>query len=49
MLSSYLKKIDNLPQSLGDIIWDYYYKGEVGNQIQKTYKDCILELKNIQK
>ena len=49
MLSAYLKKkIDNLPQSLGDIIWDYYYKGEVGNQIQKTHKDCILELKNIQ-
>jgi len=43
-----IHRIKQLPDSLGDIIWSFYYQGKEENRIQSTQKDCIKELKEIQ-
>ena len=47
-LSQTIHTIHQLPDFVGDLIWNFYYQGEEQNRIQSTQKDCIKELKEIQ-
>ena len=46
-LSQTIERIKNLPDGIGDNIWNIYYQTGLQNVIETTQKNCIEEFKNL--